>query len=397
MNRKTKIVLISTLMLVEVITLFLLFKSSSNNIIKLDNVSLQEKNSEKKLFAVMLEQTDGTYLENDSFPTGDYFYDSSKSGCMDINGDKIDGVLTYDETTNTATVDTGKTSYCYLYFNSMNLYDLCEDYSNLSECMATEYDRDLTKIAYLSTNELGKMHRYQGDRDELHNNYICFGTKDKNECVSNTNKYMYRIIGIQSDGKMKLIKKEALNDQYKWSTNYGTVLWTDSDIYKGLNAIEGGLLGNIFVNSSEFDYMSTSGEWYSKINLYSWKYGSGVKINQSNGDTTFNNEDALENVVEAKIGLMYAHDFVYSFSNSVRNWMIIGANDSRVTVDSTKWYELTMSYSTDNPWYIVSHSGYINNAGYQGSPLVVRPVFYMNSDLSITGGTGKIDNPYIIS
>ena len=48
--------------------------------------------------------------------------------------------------------------------------------------------------------------RYYGTNPD---NYICFGTNNKDTCVNDTDKYMYRIIGMDKSNRFKLIKKEA--------------------------------------------------------------------------------------------------------------------------------------------------------------------------------------------
>ena len=71
------------------------------------------------MFAIMIEQDDGTYKEDTSstWPTSGYIYNESMSGCIDINGNRIDNALTYDKENNKASVNTTNTSYCYLYFS----------------------------------------------------------------------------------------------------------------------------------------------------------------------------------------------------------------------------------------------------------------------------------------
>ncbi|MBQ7031119.1 MAG: BspA family leucine-rich repeat surface protein [Bacilli bacterium] len=116
-NKKMCVIVILVLVIIESCTLFLMYKSYGNKNTNLDEVNLNISNS--NMFAIMLEQDDGTYKEDTSntWPTSGYTYNESVSGCIDINGNKLDGVLSYDSTNNIATVDTGNTSYCYLYFS----------------------------------------------------------------------------------------------------------------------------------------------------------------------------------------------------------------------------------------------------------------------------------------
>ena len=121
-NRKTKIgfiICISVLMLIELASLFLMYKSSNN--ISLAEVKLTENDFDQS-FAVLIEQDDGSYIEQEpivkTWPSSDkYNYNSGKSGCIDANGTVILNVLSYDSATGVATVDTTNTSYCYLYFD----------------------------------------------------------------------------------------------------------------------------------------------------------------------------------------------------------------------------------------------------------------------------------------
>ena len=223
-NKKMCVIVILVLVIIESCTLFLMYKSYGNKNTNLDEVNLNINNT--NMFAIMLEQEDGTYKEdtNNTWPTSGYTYNESMSGCIDINGNKLDGVLTYDSTNNIATVDTGNTSCCYLYFS-------LPPYASQKSEM---WDSPLEGDGY----------RYVGENP---NNYVCFGTTDKATCTGNTDLYMYRIIGIFEDDSgnehLKLIKKETLDTSYAWhSDSSADTDWNESDLYKGLN-------GNYFLTN----------------------------------------------------------------------------------------------------------------------------------------------------
>ncbi len=87
----------------------------------LDDVKINNIKEESSSFAIMLEKSgeEGVYERSDNgFPESNYTYNKEKSGCMDIYGSKLDDVLIYDEGSKTATVNTNKTNYCYLYFDN---------------------------------------------------------------------------------------------------------------------------------------------------------------------------------------------------------------------------------------------------------------------------------------
>ena len=87
----------------------------NNKEIKLDDVKLKEE-IKNESFALMLEQSDGTYKESDTniFPT-DMVYNVEKSGCIDSNGQVVENSLSYNN--GVINVSTNKTIYCYIYFD----------------------------------------------------------------------------------------------------------------------------------------------------------------------------------------------------------------------------------------------------------------------------------------
>jgi len=279
------------------------------------------------------------------------------------------------------------------------------------KCNATE---DIVLAAYLLENPTeglnttlqGNMYRYQGDNDSV-DNYICFGTSDKDNCLNNQDKYMYRIIGINESSQVKLIKKEALDNTMQWWTSLEDVPWyatagNKSLLYTNLN-------GNDFLNNTTY----IPNGWKEKIADVSWKYGdTGSLDNNANYTTLYNIEKAWSNVVSSKIALMYASDYLYSYpsancmfnwsNNCNTAWMYIGNNDSN-TPSNSEWTmnRQECSYESGN----LSGCSIISvedGGGMQSimasitSALSVRPVFYLESNTSLVGGTGLITDPLLI-
>lgn len=117
-NRNKILVIILVLIIVVVPTtiFFVTDKLKQNNTI-LDEVKLVD-NIDKNMFAIMLQKENGSYEEDKtmtSWPTENYTYNATKSGCIDIEGNKIERALSYVD--GKATVSTNKTAYCYLYFD----------------------------------------------------------------------------------------------------------------------------------------------------------------------------------------------------------------------------------------------------------------------------------------
>ena len=136
-HKYLRISIITILLVIEISSIFLMWKSLSTNATTLDSVKLKDIKS-NNMFAIMLEQSDGTYTEssNTTWPT-DMKYNETLSGCIDASGNIIDGALTCDNSTNIASVSTSKTSYCYLYFDIPTLSELCTSGDNLENCLLT--------------------------------------------------------------------------------------------------------------------------------------------------------------------------------------------------------------------------------------------------------------------
>ena len=259
------------------------------------------------------------------------------------------------------------------------------------------------------------------------NNYICFGTDKKEECTNDTDKYMYRIIGVALNndettntkyGQLKLIKREALNSAQPWGETNQT--WETSNLQIGLN-------DNLFLkNNSEYPYMQsgdTETEWSRVISSHDWGYGdlpindvSGAGSwdanNNIEGQQMYKNEKAKwgsNKLSSTKIGLIYVSDYYLSATNikcynsntygeCKKSWLHLSNNDtadlSTTKTNPTLEKERTMSrIYYGGAWFIEG----IGNAGthYLYTPFAVRPVFYLKSDLELSG-SGAVDDPYII-
>lgn len=425
---------------------------------------------DKKQFAMYYETENGyaEYTESDIFPEG-YELNLEKSNCVDNNGYPLTGTISASG--NNVTVTSNKTAYCNLYFDKetpMNIEKLCKKYSDLKMCIQNE-ENNLIKINNLFANIYHKgevdavfeMYRYQGTT--VNNNYICFGTTDKEKCIGDPDKYMYRIIGITTDetlyaeyGQLKLIKEtfvkevdgegNTTSDGFAWNALYQLKEctdgkcpeWGNNDLYYRLNgsSVNKTKYNNIFVDNSYYEYLSTDSEWYDKISTHQWLYGDTTSNGSYNGDNLYGIESGKEytthsecsanctissnwkNVqykwidndqitINAKIGLMYLHDYYYAYrtneedagipgtANALNSWIFFQKDNYNVSNDN-EWlvsrYGKTSSYFY--AWNITSR-GTVNGSS-MNNLRGIRPVFYLKSSITIKDGDGSGDNPYII-
>ena len=245
-KRKTTIIFVIGVILTIVSSMFLINNKLSDKETQLDEVKLKDI-KENNMFAIMVNDGSGKYTSNNQFPGDGYKFNSEKSGCMDNNSQLIPDSLSFDEKEQKAIVNTGQTSYCYLYFDV------------IPQTLQTLQSKSGSG---LSSASVGGMYRYQGaDVD----NYICLGSLNNTDCKEKTDN-MYRIIGITEEGNIKVMKQTKYIDSngrttYKWNTAYsvasgvsnkdkcdtdsGCPEWPKSEIYTTLN--------NTFYNSLNAD------------------------------------------------------------------------------------------------------------------------------------------------
>ncbi len=306
-----------------------------------------------------------------------------------------------------------------------------------------------------SSEDWTGMYRFQGQQEDGIENYICFGTSDSNECTSNPNKYMYRIIGIEENGRIKVIKKEALEDAEQWWTDNDTpTYWNESLAFKNIN-------GEKFLNKEElvpkgweekidnnnwlFGSMSTAntnfGANQSGVNLYKTESGQKAAAwnEKSEKDEVYKGtkatsfvatkgdyigrefyyitpvekwtETSFPHEVNAKISLMYLSDYYLAVSNEtncqydshkyekcVTSWINLLQNDTNPPANGN---ELTMTNYGFQLEYALLHASNISNDGYSNityfsTPNDVRPVFYLKANNILKEGLGTQENPFIL-
>ena len=366
--------------------------------------------------------TDDTKDLYTKFQSEEYTNKSENQIYFSLNGNKYDfntanlfdenGKITYNGTLSNITSETetnitanmvivNDSNIDQTYLNDSNIKlsfevtefncELVEEDNNSQVAIASYLMENPTTGLTTSTQE-GGLYRYQG---ETANNYICFGTSDKATCTGNTDAYMYRIMGINSSNELKLIKKEALNSTMKWHSSYTTnTTWPNSTLYSSIN-------GSTFLTNTTY----VPSGWSDKIATTTWKYGDNTTKNTTAANL-YSKESAWTSTTNAKIGLMYMHDWYYGMSGGNNCW-------SSEATCKTSWLHLSKSDSgapSTEEW-TMSHYGRdgsycsawrVDSSGdvgyrYLTNTYSVRPVFYLTSDVSIVGGSGTLSDPFIIN
>ena len=276
------------------------------------------------------------------------------------------------------------------------------------------------------SNLEGDGYRYTGSgavgTDTNPNNFICFGTNSKADCIANQDKYMYRVLGVFSDSKgenhVKLIKYKQLISA-KWNDTNADVNWEDSILYASLN-------GSGFLTNTTYDYLQNA-EWSNKIENWTWSAVNTKTYDGSNGPDYYNgitpsqiylhemNRSTKTSTVgkwtnpTAKIGLMYASDYVLSSGASAlalttgtgtnaallkTGWMHPSNNDSSTSTDEWTLSRRGASSGYPGAWYV--HSGGRVDSSIVYNTYGARPVFYLTSNQAILGENGSLDDPFML-
>ena len=345
------------------------------------------KNS-KSQFAIMFKDNNTDTYEEFSGSIFDalnlgYTLNILKSTCTDLNNELLNTQEIISTDGEGVTITSNKTVNCTLYFDNAPIFRVQDILDN--------------KPVGLSSTLVGGMYRFQGINEEysdsvenpnnypiMNNNYLCFGTNSKHKCLNNPDLYMYRIIGITDDGTLKVIKNTMIG-YYAWE--YSTNTWLNSPLRGGLNYS----YGNYFITNVENYPYFKENKWQDIILTSKWKYGTILSL-EGNGETIYEIEQGWEDFVENKVGLMYLSDYYLAYDNE-RDW--------KKTYDFSNWlYNGDMAWLLDHgevvPYYIVKYSGSVNAfSGYLGYREQIRPVFYIDSSINLSG-VGLVNDPYII-
>lgn len=265
-------------------------------------------------------------------------------------------------------------------------------------------------------------YRYSGANP---NNYVCFGydgSKDSDNWCPDDN--LYRIIGVFNN-QVKLVKAYEADAQTLGVAQNGTVYKSAAD-YKGKrptipgyywsgsasitsnNWITAEMNTNI-LNSNTSNYLNKLGTWtnliadtYYQISGVDWSLPLNLNASQIyQAEITASTKNDIK-----KIGLMYVSDYMYAASANYWTKVANGsedrasdyssaANDNWLNIGAYQWF-ITPTKNMDGYAYTSDLSGFVSVGAIASGICVIRPVFYLNSDVTLGGGSGTEAKPYYI-
>ncbi len=229
------------------------------------------------------------------------------------------------------------------------------------------------------------------------NNYIYFNCSDYSNQTSETCE-QWRIIGA-FDNMIKIIKNDTV-DSLAWDNNNS----------------------NNWVNSSLNNYLNSGNYWTANLNDKSkamiadinWNLGASHNPSSDFSNNYYESEKTYQNYSgvktwNGKIGLIHISDYGYSSDFNICT-AALTSFDSILNCANSNWIfnlpknqdskllTLDGSYDSQNKIFEID---YVNgNVGYNeinaNSLGEVKPVLYLNSEVSIASGTGTSLDPYTL-
>ena len=393
MKRKTMIIGIVFILIIESVFVYNLFKPNKSQILQ-DIKTVDIFDNKDKTLSIMIQQEDYSYKEDASrtaWPsTSEYLYSGAK--CTDKDGNNIANTtpyISFEEISHTVTITTKKTIYCTLYFaNGRPALEVLDkqggEYYGSAETTIGQGEQGNRQV-------VDGLYRFKGTKDQVTNNYICLGASENPDKCKENKDNMYRIIGVTTDGKLKVIKAVSIGKK-AWhdSERYSPVQWNASELYKDINgnnknnfygSLDSRIKGVIVKHTWNMEYLRIQGDWPS---------------------ANPTSDSIKEGTVSNYIGLMYATDYINaspytSYSDSLNNWLFIQNGLSEITVVE-EWtmsrFGLSIGSSPYEAWCI-SWTGNLYACPVYSTE-EVRPVFYLASNVGLVG-LGTETSPYTIT
>lgn len=284
--------------------------------------------------------------------------------------------------------------------------------------VGTSGDGVITKVTDNNTEQ----YRYQGNNP---NNYVSF------------NNQLWRIIGyvpvclevspVTEDTTINGIEfKQGEAQCTKWENRvkiikadpigafaYNKTEYSSSNPIVWIGSIVQGLLNSCFLGKKDgcskycYAHSDTQGVCnYSQngINendsygnmIQSVYFNIGMSNSFNSSSVVYANEVKKQVSEKSMTGLMYASDFGYAISGYTGNLNYSSANSRMINNwlfgQSNEWTMSTMDHT--RPFYINIIGGLSYSAAYDG--YAVRPVLYLQSNVSKLSGVGTMASPYVL-
>ena len=279
------------------------------------------------------------------FPSKDVTYDNKESGLSSTN---VQGAI--DE-----------------------IYGICTTPSTAGDwVLKKEPIVDSGDGLYKDEYEEGK-YTYKGANP---NNYVTFNNEEAG----------WRIISINSDRTIKIIKDASIRD----------IAWDTSDSYGNNNWNRPADL-NTYLNGDYYNSLSSTAQ----SQIVEAKYYAG-EVTYNNNDMKNQISDEKAVTSEVKVALPTASEYFRASSNkeqcgtfSLNNSNYSTCKNSDWMFNSDSWWTLSPDSNYSYSVFLVNQYGVLSDFAFY-TYYAIRPTITLSSETQITGGDGNQNNPYQI-
>ena len=221
------------------------------------------------------------------------------------------------------------------------------------------------------------------EKDPYECRYFFTGANPNNYITFNDEEAGWRIVSVECDGTIKIMKDESIGD-YRWDELSYNIWNRPAKL-------------NTYLNEDYYNSLTSTAQ--SQIIEGTYYVGAATSGNNDMQDQ-INDEKRI--ISKTKIALPTLSEYIRANSNE--NCKTFSTyNDNRLTCNSTNWMfykDIWWTLTPDNEYsyrifYPVNGQGGINSMG-STDDMAVRPVVTLSSKIKITGGDGSQSNPYTL-
>lgn len=217
---------------------------------------------------------------------------------------------------------------------------------------------------------------------EYNDKYVYKGKNPNNYITFNNEKAGWRIISIEGNRTIKIIKNETIGFQ-RWDF-YSDDWSRPSDL-------------NTYLNETYYNTLTSTAQ----KQIVTSEFGIGDITYSADLIYQINDENSVK--WSGKIALPTVSEYIRanSYKSQCGTTELIFGNRGLCTntnwmfMDNTEWWTLTPVYLGDQNVFMITELGNLN--GYDVyTQYQIRPTLYLSSEVKITGGTGTQNDPYTI-
>ena len=225
------------------------------------------------------------------------------------------------------------------------------------------------------------------EKDPYECRYFFTGANPNNYITFNNEKAGWRIISVECDGTIKIMRTESIGDMVwdisgsnNWARPASLNTYLNGTYYNGLNGIA-----------------------QSQIIAKDWSIGA-VKRANNNLSAQINDENGI--IWNGKIALPTVSEYIRTNSNksTCGTFSLINSNGNFITCRNTTWMYMNDYWWTASPYdgnsnntFLVHSGGYVNGYNVASRNYAVRPTLYLTKKTKIISGNGSQSDPYELS